>query len=80
MRRSTRKSSVRAAPRHRASLTGRHAVADRARQLGVSLTPTQLARVTTAFKNRAARQRLGLDNLDAAIRAASKPMAFAVAR
>ena len=61
------------------ALTGRHAVAHRATELGVALTPTQLARVTSAFKNRAARQRLGIADLDAAIRATVQP-ALAVAR
>lgn len=61
------------------ALTGRHAVAHRATELGVALTPTQLARVTSAFKNRAARQRLGIADLDAAIRATVKPV-LAVAR
>jgi homocitrate synthase len=51
------------------ALTGRHAVAHRARELGISLTPTQLARVTTAFKERAARRRVDINELDAAIRA-----------
>jgi homocitrate synthase len=53
------------------ALTGRHAVAHRAQELGVTLTPGQLARVTSAFKEHAAHCRLGMDDLDAAIRAGS---------
>lgn len=62
------------------ALTGRNAVAHRARQLGVTLSPAQLARVTTNFKNRAARRRVSIDDLDTAIRAASGPVALAVAQ
>lgn len=60
------------------ALTGRHAVAHRARELGVALTPTQLASVTSAFKERAARRRVGMNELDAAIRAGGET-ALAVA-
>lgn len=62
------------------SLTGRHAVAHRAGELGVTLTPAQLARVTTSFKNRAARRRVTVDDLDAAIRAGGAPPALALAQ
>ncbi len=50
-------------------LTGRHAVQHRAVELGITLSPAQLAHVTSAFKERAARQRVGMPELDAAIRA-----------
>lgn len=51
------------------ALTGRRAVEHRAQELGIALSPKQLATVTTGFKNRAARGRVGLPELDAAIRA-----------
>ena len=50
-------------------LTGRHAVSHRAEELGVTLSAVQLAGVTQAFKERAARRRSGMAELDAAIRA-----------
>ncbi|MGH2346718.1 MAG: homocitrate synthase, partial [Chloroflexota bacterium] len=50
-------------------LTGRHAVSHRAAELGVTLSAVQLAGVTRAFKERAARRRAGMADLDAAIRA-----------
>jgi homocitrate synthase len=50
-------------------LTGRHAVEHRALELGIELNAEQLAGVTTDFKNLAARRRVGMDELDAAIRA-----------
>lgn len=61
------------------ALTGRHAVQHRAREIGVTLSPAQLAQVTAAFKDSAAGREVGMDDLDAAIRAGSVP-AFAVAR
>jgi homocitrate synthase len=61
------------------ALTGRHAVQHRAVELGVTLSPAQLAQVTTLFKDRAARMRVGLADLDAAIRAAAEPVALAAA-
>jgi homocitrate synthase len=54
------------------ALTGRHAVEHRARELGIDLTSSQLARVTTTFKERAARRKLGIEDLDAAIRAGAE--------
>ncbi len=50
-------------------LTGRHAVNHRAQELGVTLNAVQLAGVTRAFKERAARTRSGMAELDAAIMA-----------
>jgi homocitrate synthase len=50
-------------------LTGRHAVSHRAEELGVTLSAVQLAGVTRAFKERAARRRSGMAELDAAIMA-----------
>jgi homocitrate synthase len=50
------------------ALTGRHAIEHRAQELGIRLGPEQLAHVTTNFKNLAARKRVGLPELDAAIR------------
>jgi len=51
------------------ALTGRHAVQHRAGELGITLDSAQLASVTGAFKERAARRPVGMDDLDAAIRA-----------
>jgi len=51
-------------------LTGRHAVRHRATELGVVLTAAQLAGATRAFKERAARRRSSMADLDEAIRAA----------
>ena len=51
------------------ALTGRHAIEHRALELGVELDTDQLAGVTTSFKNLASRKRVGMDELDAMIRA-----------
>ena len=51
------------------ALTGRHAIEHRALELGVELDTEQLASVTTSFKNLAARKRVGMEELDAVIRA-----------
>ncbi|MGH2411471.1 MAG: homocitrate synthase [Chloroflexota bacterium] len=51
-------------------LTGRHAVRHRATELGVVLTAAQLAGATRAFKERAARRRSSMADLDEAIRSA----------
>ncbi|HEY8286397.1 MAG TPA: homocitrate synthase [Chloroflexota bacterium] len=51
-------------------LTGRHAVRHRATELGIALTAAQLAGATRAFKERAARRRSSMADLDEAIRAA----------
>ena len=51
------------------ALTGRHAIEHRALELGIELDTEQLASVTTSFKNLAARRRVGMDELDAEIRA-----------
>jgi homocitrate synthase len=59
-------------------LTGRRAVEHRAGELGIALSPKQLANVTTGFKNRAARGRAGLPELDAAIRAGASRATAAV--
>jgi homocitrate synthase len=60
------------------ALTGRHAVQHRASELGVTLSPAQLAQVTVAFKDSAADRQVGMEDLDAAIRAGAQP-AFAAA-
>jgi homocitrate synthase len=62
------------------ALTGRHAVQHRARELGITLNPAQLAQVTTSFKNRAARRRVGMADLDAAIRANCEPVRLVAAQ
>jgi homocitrate synthase len=59
-------------------LTGRRAVEHRAGELGIALDPRQLARVTSGFKNLAARGKSSLSDLDAAIRAAAGAASLAV--